>query len=351
MPVRTHAVDHADLADRAQVRVVDLGDAAVLEEQRIGECFLGRAYVLDGHARHRRRIHPFLCGELLHRLGQQRLVVHHHQQFFRAGAEAIRIVLRLEVGACVERFAGRGGQQEARVGHPVVDPAPVGALEVTLGRLGSQDPAVEHRHVDLLGALPHAAAAGHGALQQRGLDPLAAAGDLAGAQRGADRGGGGEEGTQAGPVGGRVQRAGTRGTLQPLVRDLDVGERVADACHVVDGPFRPATLLPLQPRARGDQRVVAGAVGVLVVAAVGGDRAVDQARVRLGERRVVDPQPLRRRRARSSPPGCPPARPAPGSSPCPPRPSGRARRCACRAATPCSRARCGTGLRRAARSW
>ena len=67
----------------------------------------------------------------------------------------------------------------------------------------------------------------------------------------------------------------------------------ANACHVVDGPFGPAALLPLQAGARGHQRIVAGPIGVLVVAPVGGDRAVDQPRVRLGQGRVVDPQPLR----------------------------------------------------------
>src|SRR4029077_4008687 len=118
----------------------------------------------------------------------------------------------------------------------------------------------EHRYVDLLRALPNAARAGHRALQERGLDPLAGTGDLARPQRCADRGAGGEEGAQARPVGRRVQWARARSALEPLVGNLEVSVRVADTCHMVDGPLGPAALFPLQAGACGHERVIPGAV-------------------------------------------------------------------------------------------
>ena len=186
--------------------------------------------------------------------------MHHHQQFLGSGAEAVGVVLRLEIGRGVQRLAGRRGEDEARVRHPVVDPAPVRALEVALGRARAEDPAVEHRRLGLLGALPHAAAANQRALQQRSLDPLPATRDLACAQRRADRGAGGEERAEAGPVRGGKHRSRARGSLHPFIGDLELGEGIRSPAHVVDRALGPAALLEVQPGARGHERIVAGAI-------------------------------------------------------------------------------------------
>ncbi len=54
---------------------------------------------------------------------------------------------------------------------------------------------------------------------------------------------------------------------------------------------------PIATGARGHQRVVPGPVRVAVVAAIAGDRAVDQARIQRVERGEVDPQAFRYARA------------------------------------------------------
>jgi len=165
---------------------------------------------------------------------------------------------------------------------------PVLGLEVALGRAAIENPGIEAGRVDLFGALPHASGTGHRALQQRGLDPLTLAGDFACAQRRADAEAGVEERAQARPLRGDEQRAGTRRALHPVLRDFEIGERVGLAVHVVQRAFGPAALFEHQAGTCLHQRVDRRTLRKLVVAAVAGDRADDDARVQLRQRGVVD---------------------------------------------------------------
>ena len=65
---------------------------------------------------------------------EDRLIMIHHQQLFRPGAEAVRIVLGFQIRRRVDRVTLCGCENETRVRHPVVNPAAVRALEVTFRR-------------------------------------------------------------------------------------------------------------------------------------------------------------------------------------------------------------------------
>ena len=288
-----HVVGIADRSYPSQVGIFGLDHAAIGQKRRIGQRFLDGSHVLHGHAGLARRLHPFLRRELGHGLGKNRLVVRHHQQLFRTRAEAVRIVLHREVRRGIKLVAGRGGHDETRIRHPVVNPAPVGTLEMALGRLGTQYPGIEARGVDVLGAHPHPGATRHRPLQQRGLHELSSPRGFARAQRCGNTDRGREKRAETGPVRGRKQGAGTRCALHPVIRNLQVRERIFTAQQVIERAFRPAALFPVQARTRGNQRIVRGTIGMLVVAPVAGDRAVDQAWIYGRETRVVDTEALR----------------------------------------------------------
>jgi len=139
----------------------------------------------------------------------------------------------------------------------------------------------------VLGPLPERASGRHRAAQQRGLDMVAAAGDLAGPQRRADPGRGQAGGADAWPHRPDEHRPLAVEPAGGQVGDLDVGHRHRRAADPVDRRPHDAALLPLQARAGRDERVVGQA---LAVRAVAGDRAGHQPRVPRGQRGCVDPE-------------------------------------------------------------
>jgi hypothetical protein len=288
-----HVVGVADGADRPQLGVVHFGDAAILQEGRVGQRGLDAAHRLHGHLGGGGGLDPVGDGEFGDGFGEQRLVVRHHQDFFRPGAEAVRVVLHGEVGRGIERVAGRGLQDEARVRHPVVQPVPVLGLEMPFGGFGIQNPGVKAGRVGFFGALPDAGGARERALQQRGFHPLALAGEAARAQGGGDAEAGAEEGAEAGPLRGDEEGAVAVRALHGVGGDFEIGEGIGQAADVVERALRPAALFKHEPGARLHQRVDGGPLAVRVVAAVAGDRANNQAWVERRERRVVDAEPCR----------------------------------------------------------
>ncbi|MCG3171837.1 MAG: hypothetical protein CALGDGBN_03542 [Pseudomonadales bacterium] len=219
------------------------------------------------------------------------MVVHQDQQFLGAGAEAIRVVLCPQVGRRVQPLAARRREDEARIGHPVLDPAAIARLEMPLRRACPENPGIEALRIGLLHPLPQPAGAGERALQQRGLDPLPASGDRTRVERGADRRARREEGPEARPMRGREQRSGPRRTLQVLIGNRELRVGIGLARHAAHRALRPPALLPVQAGARGDQRIPGRAPGVAVVASVARDRAIDEPWVERSERRVVDAEP------------------------------------------------------------
>src|SRR5690606_19844843 len=93
------------------------------------------------------------------------------------------------------------------------------------------------------------------------------------------------EGGEADPRDAAEQRARTVGAHVAAGRRLVAGKHGAGARQTPDGAAVDAAALPLVTGAGGDEGVVAGAVGVAAVLAVGGDRAVHEAGV-LGEQHV-----------------------------------------------------------------
>ena len=202
----------------------------------------------------------------------------------------------------VVAFAGRGGllgalhpvalgraDDEVGEGHPLVDPAAVGAPEHALRGAGIADPALEVLGLDVFDPLPRRERRGQHTLQQRRLHPLPAARLLAHAERGADREGGEVARGHAHP--GHARRtAGPDAVPRPSSRRAPRGRGTPGR-----PPARRASVPPGTPRlshwwpgARRDERVVARAVGVRAVVAVRGDRAVHEPRVTRVQRVVVD---------------------------------------------------------------
>ena len=154
---------------------------------------------------------------------------------------------------------------------------------------------------------------------------------------------------EADPRDATEQRSGSRRTDRVPVRRNASGEDLG-VRETPDRRADDASALELLTRARRDERVVRGTVRVLSGLAVPGDRAVDQARVRREQRRVIDPELRGDTRAEALDRRRPHGAPARGT----PRDrfdrGGRASRVACRATTPaCRRAR-RTDRPRAARS-
>ena len=219
-----------------------------------------------------------------------------------------------------------------------MDPAAVGAAEDALRRAGVADPALEVRRSRRArrAARPTAwwrARPGAATSRTRWPRPVSARATRSAAliaERGEVAGG------QAGPRHAGEQRA-RRAARRPSSRRARRG-RGRQAGRRPGGPMRAAghaAALPLVPGARRDERVEPRAVGVRAVVAVGGDRAVHEARVERAERVVVDPELAWSRRGRSS--RCTTS--ASRASARKPvvvgrRRGGRAPRCACPGATP-----------------
>ena len=261
------AGERADLAHGPEGGVLALDDVAVEDEVGVVEGLLralegggGDAAVLD------EGVHPLVGGVFEHALEH-------------AVAEALAGVLRPERGAALVVGVGEdvgkvdGGEVVIEeVGHEVaeLEPAPVLRLEgvvVEGGHDGHDEPREDlGEAVAELGAVEPAEVVGEEALQEAGLDELAAAALLAGHEGGEDA----VEGGLGGGVGAGLD-GGVGGAL--AVGEAAEGEHASEA--------------------GGDDGLVAGVAGVGTLAPEAGDGAVDERGVAGPERLVVRAQRLR----------------------------------------------------------
>ena len=298
----------------------------------------------------RRDAHPVVAREARERFRHLRVVVREDDDVLRVGRDAVGVVAdAVDVAPQRERVAVGAGEHEARVRHPLLDPAVVGAAEEALRRAPVVDPGAVAGRVVVLGALPLRRGEGERRLQQRRLDVLAAAGALARQERGVDADGGEERGAHARPRRVGEDRSRARRPRRHAVGDLQVGQVRLVAVHVRHRAAEMTALLVQQTEAGGDQRVVAGAVAVRRVACR--TPVIEQYTSRgLAASRVAASMPSRSScPARRSPARRRRRTPARGTSRGPRRPSGRARRCADRGARRRTRRCRGTGRRPAAR--
>ena len=185
---RVQVVHAADLADRAELGVVDLDDAAVGDEAGSCSASSGDRSGCSGTPTSAPSCDPRLRRELGDRLGHQRLVVVQQEHLVDVHADARgRVAGTGGLLRALERVALGRAEHEVGERHPLVHPPAVGAAEHALRCARVADPALVVRGVDVLDALPRRQRGGEHALEQRRRHALAAAGLLAHAQRGADR--------------------------------------------------------------------------------------------------------------------------------------------------------------------
>ena len=127
-------------SESCPVRVFDLGNAAIVEKQWIGEGFFGGANFLDADTRLCSGFGPGVCAELGNGFSHGLPVVVQHVEFFGAESEAFRVFAHLQVWGRVEFVPFAGRQDKARTRRPAVDPAPVGTLEEALRRAAVANP-------------------------------------------------------------------------------------------------------------------------------------------------------------------------------------------------------------------
>ena len=172
------AVQDAGLAERAVVGMVDVEDGSLGDQRLVLERLFGGADRLEGHARLPCDLDPLVAGEPGEGLGHERVVVGEDDDVLRIHRNPGRVIADpVELAPEGEGVAVCAGEDERGVGHPLLDPAPVGALEQPLRGPLVIDPGPQAHGVGVLHALPFRRRDGERGLEERRLDVLARAGE------------------------------------------------------------------------------------------------------------------------------------------------------------------------------
>ena len=240
------AIDEADVAQTAEVGIVDIDDDAFVDQRLVAQRFFGSADLLQRGAVVARDAHPFGAREPLHGRGHLGVVVREDEHVLGIVADPVRVIAHVrDTATRFENVAIGARQHEHRVGHPLLDPPTVGTFEVSLRRATVGDPHTKARGVGILDPHPLAHRQRHRALEQRCLDQLPSSGHLAREQGGIDTRGGQVRGRQRRPRRVGEDRAGSGRARSAAGRHLEVGHRGLDAVDVVDRPAGPTALLEL----------------------------------------------------------------------------------------------------------